>query len=212
MLYIEAGQLWRFDVETEARAELTPAESRVRGVIGMSTDGEYVYFVARAVLAEGATEGESNIYLLHDGVTSFIATLENGEGENMPPYDTTDGVSAGDWAPGMRGRTAEVTPDGQAMVFMSTLSLTDYDNVTEHKGRVSEVYVYEAEGKHLFCTSCNRSGEPPYESNNEELQQGNSAGYLPIGWSNTYLPQWVSDDGSRVFFDSDVPLVLGGYE
>ena len=193
---------------------MTPEGStaNVRGVIGMSVDGEYIYFVARGVLAEGSTEGESNIYLLHDGVTNFIATLENGEGEEMPPYNTTNGVSAGDWAPGMRGRTAEVTPDGQAMVFMSTRSLTGYDNMTEHKGQVSEVYVYEAEGKRLFCASCNRSGEPLYESSNEELREGNSAGYLPISWSNTYLPQWISDDGSRVFFDSDVPLVLGGYE
>jgi hypothetical protein len=209
VLYIEKRQLWRFDVETETRSALTPEGStaNVRGVIGLSADGDYVYFVARGVLAEGATEGESNIYLFHGGVTSFIATLENGEGEEMPPFNTFKGVSAGDWAPGMRGRTAEVTPDGRAMVFMSTRSLTGYDNVTEHKGQVSEVYVYEADGQRLVCVSCNRSGEPPYESNNEELRQGNAAGFLPISWSNTYLPQWISDDGSRVFFDSDVPLV-----
>ncbi len=209
VLYIENRQLWRFDVETETRSALTPEGStaNVRGVIGMSIDGEYVYFVARGVLAEGATEGESNIYLLHDGVTSFIVTLGNGEGEEMPPFNTGNGTSAGDWAPGMRGRTAEVTPDGRAMVFMSTRSLTGYDNVSEHKGPVSEVYVYEADGQRLVCVSCNRGGEPPYESNNEELRQGNAAAFLPISWSNTYLPQWISDDGSRVFFDSDVPLV-----
>jgi hypothetical protein len=40
-----------------------------------------------------------------------------------------------------------------------------------------------------------------------DLNEGQSAGYLPISWSNTYLPQWISDDGSRVFFDSPVALV-----
>jgi hypothetical protein len=32
-------------------------------------------------------------------------------------------------------------------------------------------------------------------------------GYVPISWSNTYMPRWISSDGSRVFFDSASSLV-----
>jgi hypothetical protein len=109
----------------------------------------------------------------------------------------------------MGARTAEVTPDGHALVFMSSRSLTGYDNVLTNKPgqpqEVSEVYVYQAESKQLFCTSCSRTGEAPRDNYN--LVEGESAGFLPVSWSNTYIPKWISDDGSRVFFDSAEPLV-----
>ena len=33
------------------------------------------------------------------------------------------------------------------------------------------------------------------------------AAYLPTSWNDTYLPRWISGDGSRVFFDSIEPLL-----
>ena len=46
----------------------------------------------------------------------------------------------------------------------------------------------------LFCASCGSTEE-------------GASGYLPVSWNDTGLPQWVSEDGDRVFFDSGTPLV-----
>ncbi len=191
--YTEGEKLWRFDTESEARIELAGAE--VQGVIGVSNDGEYVYFVANGDLATGATMSEPNLYLLHGGTTSFIATLAGEDAHNMQPYP--GGV--GDLAGALGQKTAEVTPNGQALVFMSSRSLTGYNNAG-----ASEVYVYEYEGKELLCLSCVRTGVRPEPD--EESEHGTD-GLLQVSWSNTYIPHWISDEGSRVFFNSPVALV-----
>ena len=36
---------------------------------------------------------------------------------------------------------------------------------------------------------------------------GGAAAFLPISWNDGHLPEWVADEGNRVFFDSEVPLV-----
>jgi hypothetical protein len=181
----------------------------VQGLIGVSNDGDYVYFVAHGALAQGAMTGEPNLYLLHEGTPIFITTLAESDLEHMRPYEGGAPDRAGDLEPGLGQRTAEVTPNGQALVFMSSRSLTGYDNLAPANGGqlvpTSEVYLYEAGDAKLVCVSCARSGEPPQASS--LLEQGETSGYLPVSWSNTYIPQWLSGDGSRVFFDSDIPLV-----
>ena len=210
--YTEGERLWRFDVESGARTELAGTGAQVQGVIGTSDNGETVYFAAGAALAPGATpqaceSGNNgsgcNLYVRQGATTTFIAVLA---GNNLV------GSANNDWDAALSGRTAEVTPDGDALVFMSSESLTGYDNLgagyNEVPTRMDEVYVYEAqgaEGGHLFCVSCSRSGEPI--QNNIMTHNGGIAAFLPISWSPTYLPHWLSDDGSRVFFDSEQPLV-----
>ncbi len=134
----------------------------VQGVIGASEDGEYVYFLADGSLAAGATPGQPNLYLRHGGLTTFIATLT--------PEDNTSGSGGdgvqGDWQPGLGHRTAEVTPDGHSVVFMSKRSLTGYAN-SDQSGPLSEVFVYDADADRLFCASCNPSGEPLSSAGNE---------------------------------------------
>ena len=54
----------------------------MQGVVQISEDGSYVYFVAEGTLAAGAVAGEPNLYVSHDGGTPvFIATLA-GERQN----------------------------------------------------------------------------------------------------------------------------------
>ncbi len=198
--YTEGEKLYRFDVESEMPEELAGADAGVLGVIGVSEDGEYVYFVAEGKLAGSAKQGEPNLYLLHGGETRFIATL-SPEDEGTMAYGG-EGGSFGDWEPGLGHRTAEVTPDGKSVVFQSVRALTGYDS----EG-LSEVFVYDSEaGGGLFCGSCDASGELPPVT---ELAGGRvkAAGYLPVGWSRTYQPRVISEDGSRVFFDSFEPLV-----
>jgi hypothetical protein len=201
--YTSGGKLYRFDVETETRQEVAGGAAGVLGVIGVSNSGEYIYFVAEGELATGATQGEPNLYMSHGDPESwetptFIATLSPEDGSEVPPYNGRDNspYKIGDWQPGQEVRTAEVTPNGRALVFMSNRGLKVSPSLEAYQNSGSEeVYVYEAEGSHLFCASCNPSGE------------SGSSGYLPISWTNTYSPRWLSEDGNRVFFDSGSALV-----
>jgi hypothetical protein len=65
---------------------------------------------------------------------------------------------------------------------------------------MSEVFVYDAAINRIFCASCDPSGEAPPQTHTS------AAAYLPLSTSATYMPRWISDDGSRVFFDSVEPL------
>jgi hypothetical protein len=201
------SDLYEYDVESGRLSDLTvdhdPSGSLaadVQGVVGASEDGEYVYFVADGDLAAGATAGAFNLYVWHGGVTTFIATLSSEDDYNAEPYGTCPNYGCGevgDWQPGLGHRTAEVTPDGRSLVFMSNASVKTYPSGRAYpNGGLQEVYTYDAVENRLFCASCSPSGE---------VATGNS--FLPISWSYTYIQQWISDDGSRVFFDSGVPLV-----
>lgn len=170
---------------------LTPGVE-VRGVLGASEDGSYVYYA----------DSNDELHMLHyDGSTweapVSIATLSSEDGNEVQPISSVFQVGkAGDWVPDLGQRTAEVTPDGQGLVFMSNQSLTTpgFPDGYENKGQ-DEVYVYNAPSKSLSCASCNQSGEP------------GSNGYLPVSWSDSYIPTLVSEGGNRVFFDSDSALV-----
>jgi hypothetical protein len=170
--------------------DLTPGVE-VQGVLGASENGEYVYYV----------DTSDNLDLWHEGVVTFIATL--APGDNNTQVIASNGAESGDWRPGLAQRSAQVTPDGRAVVFMSSQSLTGYPN----EG-LREVYVYEDETGRLFCASCYPGGAPPVLTG----YKGN-AGFLPLPFGggvrsmNTYQPRWINEEGSRVFFDGEEPLV-----
>lgn len=205
-----APDLYEYDAATGQLADLTVdgnlgEHANVQGVVGASEDGAYVYFVANgvlaSVLASGPTPGNCksgnnattcNLYVRHEGVTTFIATLSGGD-NSIQAFSVYIGV-VGDWQPGLANRTAQVTPDGRHVVFMSRQSLTRYPS-----NGVQEVYAYAAAAKSLVCASCNPTGAPPFIG-------GFAAAVLP-GQSDVYLPRWISDDGTRVFFNSAQALV-----
>ncbi len=189
------NDLYEYEVATGRLTDLTvdhdasdPLGADVQGVIGASEDGEYVYFVADGDLAEGASAGEPNLYLRHGGQTTFIATLS----EEDKGSGGSGSIAYGDWLPVPGRRTAEVTPDGHAVVFQSVNSLTGHPS-----NGASEVYVYDAETAQLSCASCLPTGEVP---------SGES--FLPPGGDqdSTYQPRWISANGDRVFFDSTTAL------
>lgn len=183
-LYTKEGGLYEFDVETGQSTDLTPGGG-VEGVVGASEDLSYVYFVANL-----------GLYLLHEGEPAQLVThLAGGDDEIIGSFSE----KLGDWEPGLGDRTAEVSPDGHHLVFMSSGEPTGYEN-----DGASEVFVYDAEeGGHLYCASCNPSGAPPAVSLFKEKEWS----FLQPSYSNTYLPRWMSADGDRVFFDSFEPLV-----
>jgi hypothetical protein len=239
--YTEGGQLWRFDVETEAREAATVAGAEVQDVIGVNQAGEdsaYLYFVAAGKLSADAearkceTAGESeaeakeesegnapaargcNLYLLHDGETKLVAVLAPSDDEFGG-----NGKSEGDWRAALGLRSAELTPDGEQLTFLSTRRLTGYRNVVDGsappcgvsynrrtKSACPEVYVYAAGKGQLSCASCSPSGAQPVAGVGSI--NGEPATYLPGDFGSvTHMRRWISTDGDRVFFDSVEPLL-----
>ncbi len=191
-VFFTKGDLYEYDVGTGVTTDLTPGVE-VQGVIGASEDGGYVYYVDSAY----------NFSVWHTGSSKLIAKLSSEDGEKAlgrALYRQVGGF--GDWQLSLGHRTAEVTPDGHSVVFMAFESLTDYPN----EG-LEEVYVYESETGRLICVSCNRSGEPPEANVFSSRTYFGAGGYFSPSWSTTFIPQWISNDGSRVFFDSSQPLV-----
>ena len=145
------------------------------GVLGASEDGSYVYFVAGAALAPGAShsycepeeeeegevrapEGSScNLYVRHYNgrewePTRFIASLSE---EDAPTWGVT-GVNPKSLA----YLSSRVAPNGQYLAFMSDRQLTHYDNV-EGSHADEEVFLYDAGSQTLTCASCKSDGLPP---------------------------------------------------
>jgi hypothetical protein len=228
VFYTEKGNLYSFNVETGLTSDLSidldpGEEAEVQGVLGASEDGSYVYFAADGVLANnenanketaktGKEKGYPNLYLYHDDETKFIATLAPQDGNGVAPFEecSANASCTGDWQTGGE-RTSEVTPDGHSLVFMSSRSLTGYDNGTETDEGVplQEVFLFQAQSDTLTCVSCSPSGAPPgpTEFTNQYLQLP-IGGFIPISKSIAgEQPRVISEDGNRVFFDSGEPLL-----
>jgi hypothetical protein len=216
-----AADLYEYDLERpeeERLVDLTAplssgAHAAVQGVVGVSEDGSYVYFVADGVMTEGKNaeerepvEGQPNLYVRHDGVTTFVATLSSED----DAFKEGTGAMDGDWQADPGKRTAEVTPDGQSVTFMSRLPLTGYENKLDGVP-LTEVFVYDLATGRIACASCNPSGEAPVAPALPEYDEHISeiwGSFLPVSKSlGDYQPHLISADGSRVFFDSIEPLV-----
>lgn len=150
-----------------------------------------------------------NLYLLHAGEPiKLVGTLAKTDNEMLGLNNSSSGVSVvGDWQANLGARTAEVSSDGRGLVFESTLSrsLTGYDNyiVGGEKPRAEpEVFVYDADTGRVSCASCMPSGAPPPAS-----AAAKESVPLPSSISSTFMRRWISEDGSRVFFDAGQALV-----
>jgi hypothetical protein len=219
-----APNLYEYDVERpegERLKDLTvdtnvgdPDGADVVGVMQISEEGSYVYFVAEGVLAAGATSGQANLYMSYEGgAPTFIATLEKGELRGT--VGETDGGDSKSWfkGPSAESRSA-VNGDGTHLIFDSERRLTSYDNEQAEPGDCgfqtpedgerpgggpcTEVYLYDATTQSLTCVSCNPSGARPIgksELNTIEASR------------EDFRLNSISEDGERVFFDSADALV-----
>jgi hypothetical protein len=201
----EGQDLYRYDPGTGRLIDLSVDDNvadaatgaSVRGVVGSSRDGSYVYFVASGELLPGhGVDGEPNLYVWHEDLASgeaalgFVATLSAGD--------------ARDWTEKPAESQAYLAPDGRHLAFMSVASLTGYDNLDRESGEPdSEVYEYSSEAQALVCVSCAASGAQP-------------GGSSFIGATTSHLastpfhqPRVLSDDGTRLFFSSTDALAAG---
>jgi hypothetical protein len=194
-----APDLYEYDLQApvgQRLEDLTPdagEAATVLGLSGASEDGSYVYFVADAALtgeqensqAAKAQPGAPNLYLRHDGATTFIATLD-------PAGDTLD------WAPSEL--TARTSPSGVFIAFNSIDRLTGYDNLDVGSGEPDqEIFLYDAATNELNCASCDPTGaQPTAPARIEHPVTKNLSVNLP---SN--LQRFVSERGQVFFNTSD---------
>jgi hypothetical protein len=110
-----------------------------------------------------------------------------------------------DFLPGKRA--ARISPDGSHAVFMSAASLEGTDNLDAASGEPdAQVYLYDAVEDELRCVSCNSSGARPTGQNLDD--RGVWAAARIQGWEVLlHAPRVLSDDGTRVFFESFEALV-----
>ncbi len=210
--YFTRGDLYRYEAASDTTTDITPG-AEVEGVLAASEDGDYVYFVSKASLAPGAepqTCDQSpandatslcNLYVYRHGQPlHYIAALQASDGNAIFPFGISGGNREnGDWIGSLGHRTAETTPNGQSLVFMSSRSLTGYES-----DGYSEVYLFNVD-RGISCVSCDPTGEPASTSTLSDLVS--AAGFVPISWTVAHRLRWMSDDGARVFFDSRARLV-----
>ncbi len=204
VFYTEGENLYRFDVSSETREALTSGAAGVLGMLGIATEsGAYAYFVATGVLADNengnkeiAEPGKANLYEWHDGETLFMARLGT---KGLDPADWRGFLSIGESQGSAQGeKSSRVTPDGTTALFASQAQLTGYDSAKH-----DELYLYEAPSNNLICVSCNPDGAPAtsetYLASNVELSSKPGA--------RAFLTRNLSEDGSRVFFQTQEALV-----
>jgi hypothetical protein len=261
--YTEAGALWRFNIDafetskqaapealTAAREQLAGPAAEVQGVLGASSDGAYVYFVANGVLGNGSEKGATtqtckqagrnspqedkeffeekegvlppgracNLYVYHDAEQiKFVAALSPKDND-LPLREQQgpdNGRRLGDWRSDIGSRTAEVTPDGRHLAFLSQVPLTGYNNLEppsviepHNPSPAAELFNYDAATDRVVCASCDPNGNPPVDFRVGSPEPGIEGGAIvPVSFASTYMPRWLSADGSRIFFDTVEPLV-----
>jgi hypothetical protein len=163
-------------------------DANVAGVAAISDNGAHVYFVAMHALSSdnfGGADGEPNVYRYDTATnnTSFVATLSSGSLNDNNVYSGNDVA-----------HSAFTTPNGRTLAFVSDTNQTSYDS----EGH-TEVYVYKMFPQGLACASCRTDGTGPQGDAN--LGFRNDAGF-EYGWTNP-----ISDDGTRVFFNTTDTLV-----
>jgi len=201
--------------DEEPTVDLTQGKGGFQGVVGESEDLSHLYFIDTKVLdetpnaqSEKAEDTKFNLYswARAEG-TRFVARLlteDNGHNTYGSAY------LGADWAPLPAERTAEASPNGRWLAFLSQGRLTGYDNtgpVCRHvsagvdaPGPCQEAFLYDATTGKLLCASCNPSGERPLGLSVLRLIHGGASSTLP-------QPRYLSDEG-RLLFDSRDSIVL----
>jgi len=133
--YTESGRLYRYDAESHAAIDLTPAGGVV-GVLAASADGSRVYY-----------QDGSGLELWDGGsVRQVAAGAEATLPSDYPPATATVRIAA----------------DGRVLAFLSAAAIGGYDNTDTETGLPdTEVYLYNADSDTLLCASCNPTGERP---------------------------------------------------
>lgn len=192
----ESGTIHRFDTTTEDDVEINPGNPGE--VVNISADGSHVYFIAEAPIGGEGELGEPNLFVWRSGAIAYVATVASSD------LDHTSGSASGipaltNWTKFVASKPASLeqgpgadssrsTPDGKVLVFESKAKLTTYDNASH-----TEIYRYDDETHGLVCPSCNYAGGSA--THDARLQ-------ATARVNNPTVIHNVTDDGSRVFFET----------
>jgi hypothetical protein len=201
-----SNNLYEFDLESK---KATLIAGQIMGFMGVGRDASRAYFLSKEVLAAPNAEakspiaGQPNLYLYESSeggsAFNFIATLA---GSDTALFDHAfSPVHAVPFK-----HTSRLSPDGRQVAFTSSASLTGYDNTDVESGEADvEVFTYDAGAGKLSCVSCNPSGVRP---SGESIELDGSptdnrfAALLPPFTTELYGTRVITDDGSRIFFNS----------
>ncbi len=203
-----AVELYEYDTLTSTLTRVSKGDSGtavgdVGFVAAVSRDGSTVYFGASGRLSPGAPAGGLYRYDTLTKQTTYITTGSQYPGAyglertgNWTVRAGIPGLAGGEQGPGPNDRANwYATADGRYLVFPSSGPITGYDS-----GGHLELYRYSAADDSIVCVSC---GSSPPVDDALFARAGSSAG--PQSLSS----RPVSEDGSRVFFDTASALVPG---
>jgi hypothetical protein len=187
-----ARDLYLYDA-TEPKGERLTLVSHggTQGVIGISANGDYVYFVGGA---PGLTASGLGIYLWHEGDLHLVAPL--------PDLADLDFDTPGSFLFAGARYEARVTPDGRHLLFTS-----DGEGVLSQRGGVDyysgsrQKYVYDADTDELQCASCDPSGALAAGAT-AIVREGTGAA-VPA----SHVNRSFSNDGRYVFFATAAALL-----
>ncbi|MBS1893717.1 MAG: hypothetical protein JST59_20650 [Actinobacteria bacterium] len=200
----EGTDLYLYDTGTKKLVDVTPdpagAGARVRGLMGISSDGTAGFLVARGVLASGGVSGRENIYHFErsgEGYAyRFVAQLLGSiaDARNWTPQAT-------------EARTARVSKDGNSLLFLSQGDLNGGSLGGCPVGSCMQVYRYSMGEGVARCLSCNPTGEGIPVVGAELTSE--AAPFLKPENVPLYgtLPRNLSSSGDRVFFQAGESLL-----
>jgi hypothetical protein len=204
LFYLRGGNIYRFDTETEATDQLNEEGGEVLAgaeLVNLSADGSHAYFISQSTLGSEGAAGQPNLYVwAANGGIQFVATVSTEDLNATPSLNNWVGAPpavvspesplGSEIGPGANGSRS--TPDGSVLAFESHAKLTAYEN-EGHR----EIYRYDAETGEIACVSCNMSGPSTGEARFQNLFEVRPA----------VVVHNLSDDGSRVFFETSESLV-----
>jgi hypothetical protein len=135
--YAVAGDLYRYDADSEASAAIA---SGVVGVLGISASGDTAYY-----------QDATGLERWHEGTTTTTVAA----GAVAAPSDHPPAAA-----------TARVSADGEHLAFLSAAEIPPFDNFDADTGAPdTELYLYGPPPgggvARLICASCNPTGERP---------------------------------------------------
>jgi hypothetical protein len=194
VFYIENDQLYRVDVK---EAEGQPGAGRVLigdeviGLLGVSDDGLYAYYAAKV-----GPQRAADINEWHEGRTTIVV-----ETDRLLDVDNWEGSCGCNGEPPAEGeKSSRVSASGEDLLMASSGKFTDYDNAHQY-----ELYLYHAPTAKLVCVSCNPTGTAADTSS--ELLKTTQAGFTAHFSQDFFLTRNLSEDGNRVFFQTEEALL-----
>ena len=215
------------DMTTHTTTTVLVGEGSVGAV---SPDGSKIYYSGGEYdAATGQTLALSGV---PNGAGSYIASIPGGVSVLHFSASEAPGEAQILGAP----EPSRISPNGRYVAFMSSSSLTGYNNLDVNSGKPdTEVFLYDASSNRLVCASCNPTGARPVgmldsKADNEgtgplidrqsllfedQWLAGSIPGGTPVSISFTFYESRVLSDSGRLFFDSTdglVPQDVNGVE